>query len=51
MLLGFLGNYLKVESETAEVVASRFGGEEFTILMPGYDDHKARSFINRLRKS
>ncbi|RAR42932.1 diguanylate cyclase [Paenibacillus sp. MDMC362] len=50
MLLGFLGNYLKVESETAEVVASRFGGEEFTILMPGYDDNKARSFINRLRK-
>ncbi|GAB6928502.1 diguanylate cyclase [Paenibacillus sp. JCM 10914] len=50
MLLGFLGNYLKVESEAADIVASRFGGEEFTILMPGYDENKARTFINKLRK-
>lgn len=50
MLLGFLGNYLKVEAQAAGVVASRFGGEEFTLLMPGYDEIKAEVFINRLRK-
>lgn len=50
MLLGFLGNFLKNECEPAEVTASRFGGEEFTILMPGYDENKARHFMNRLRK-
>ena len=50
MLLAFLGNFLKQECEPAEVTASRFGGEEFTILMPGYDENKARNFMNRLRK-
>ncbi|UNK18987.1 diguanylate cyclase [Paenibacillus sp. N3/727] len=50
MLLAFLGNFLKTECDPAEVIASRFGGEEFTILMPGYDEKKARHFINRLRK-
>ncbi|MEK3732293.1 MULTISPECIES: bifunctional diguanylate cyclase/phosphohydrolase [Paenibacillus] len=50
MLLGFLGSFLKKECKVAEVVASRFGGEEFTILMPGYDEKHAGLFINRLRK-
>ncbi|MBO2945863.1 diguanylate cyclase [Paenibacillus sp. F411] len=50
MLLGFLGHFLHEECEPAEVVASRFGGEEFTILMPGYDEGAASEFVNRLRK-
>lgn len=50
LLLGFLGKFLKDECEPAEVTASRFGGEEFTILMPGYDENKAQNFMNRLRK-
>lgn len=50
LLLGFLGDFLKNECEPAEVTASRFGGEEFTILMPGFDENKAQHFMNRLRK-
>ena len=50
MLLGFLGSFLKKECEPAEVVVARFGGEEFTILMPGYDEAKAYELVNRLRK-
>ncbi|WP_054957735.1 bifunctional diguanylate cyclase/phosphohydrolase [Paenibacillus dakarensis] len=50
MLLGFLGNFLKNECAQAETIASRFGGEEFTILMPGYNVNKAEHFINSLRK-
>lgn len=50
LLLGFLGTFLKNECEPAEVTASRFGGEEFTILMPGFDENKAQHFMNRLRK-
>ncbi|WP_106769149.1 diguanylate cyclase [Paenibacillus faecalis] len=50
MLLAFLGHFLKNECKPTEMIVSRFGGEEFTILMPGYDENKALIFINRLRK-
>ncbi|NMO96360.1 bifunctional diguanylate cyclase/phosphohydrolase [Paenibacillus lemnae] len=50
MLLGFLGKFLSEECGPADVIPARFGGEEFTILMPGYDENKAWDFVNRLRK-
>lgn len=49
-LLAFIGQYLKEECNTVSAIASRYGGEEFTILLPGYDSQKAFLFINRLRK-
>lgn len=49
-LLGLMGQILKEESEMAGISASRYGGEEFSLLMPGYDTQQALEFINRLRK-
>lgn len=50
LLLSYLGNFLKKECEPVEAVPARFGGEEFTILMPGYNETKASAFVNQLRK-
>ncbi|MFB5678279.1 diguanylate cyclase [Paenibacillus terreus] len=49
-LLGFLGNLLKKETENTRITASRYGGEEFTLLMPGYSAEQAYEVINRIRK-
>jgi diguanylate cyclase (GGDEF)-like protein len=49
-LLGFLGNLLKKETENTRITASRYGGEEFTLLMPGYSADQAYEVINRIRK-
>lgn len=49
-LLAFVGQYLKKECNAVSAIASRYGGEEFTILLPGYDSHRAFLFINSLRK-
>ncbi|MCJ8012014.1 diguanylate cyclase [Paenibacillus sp. KQZ6P-2] len=49
-LLGLLGSILKEEAAKAGVTASRYGGEEFTLLMPGYTEHEALDLVNRLRK-
>lgn len=49
-LLALTGKILKEESEAVGAVASRYGGEEFTVLMPTYDEQKAFILINRIRK-
>lgn len=49
-LLGLLGSIFKEEAEQAGVTASRYGGEEFTLLMPGYTEEEALVFVDRLRK-
>ncbi|MDO7906797.1 diguanylate cyclase [Paenibacillus sp. JX-17] len=49
-LLGFLGERLKQESEGSEVTVSRYGGEEFTLLMPGMELEEAYRYIDRIRK-
>jgi len=49
-LLGLLGSILKEEADQAGITASRYGGEEFTLLMPGYTEQEALAFVNRLRK-
>ncbi|MDP4096042.1 diguanylate cyclase [Paenibacillus sp. P96] len=49
-LLGFLGNLLKKETEGTPITASRYGGEEFTLLMPGYTAEQAYNVVNRIRK-
>lgn len=50
LLLNYLGNFLKKECEPVGAVPARFGGEEFTILMPGYNEISASAFVNQLRK-
>ncbi|MEF3355207.1 diguanylate cyclase [Paenibacillus sp. GYB006] len=50
LLISFLGSMLKEETKDTSIVASRYGGEEFTLLMPGYDYEKARHFVDKLRK-
>ncbi|GIP28373.1 hypothetical protein J23TS9_35030 [Paenibacillus sp. J23TS9] len=49
-LLGLLGSILKEEAALAGITASRYGGEEFTLLMPGYTEQEALIFVNTLRK-
>ncbi|MDR0269077.1 diguanylate cyclase [Paenibacillus sp.] len=49
-LLGLLGSILNEEATQAGVTASRYGGEEFTLLMPGYTEKEALVFVNHLRK-
>lgn len=49
-LLGLLGSILKEEAEQANITASRYGGEEFTLLMPGFTEQEALVFVDRLRK-
>ncbi|WP_042204828.1 bifunctional diguanylate cyclase/phosphohydrolase [Paenibacillus durus] len=50
-LIVFLAELLKKECGGAEMVVSRYGGEEFTILMPSHDTEQAKSFLDRLRKT
>lgn len=49
-LISFLGSLLKEETKDTPIIASRYGGEEFTLLMPGYAIEEARSFVDRIRK-
>lgn len=49
-LLGLLGSILKETAAQAGITASRYGGEEFTLLMPGYNEHEALLLVNALRK-
>lgn len=49
-LISFLGALLKEETKDTPIIASRYGGEEFTLLMPGYPIGEARSFVDRIRK-
>jgi diguanylate cyclase (GGDEF)-like protein len=50
-LIVFLAELLKRETGTTEIIVSRYGGEEFTLLMPGHDAASAQLFIERLRKT
>ncbi|AHV95244.1 bifunctional diguanylate cyclase/phosphohydrolase [Paenibacillus sabinae] len=50
-LIVFLAELLKKECGGAEMVVSRYGGEEFTLLMPSYDTDQAKDFLDRLRKT
>ncbi|MGN7359594.1 bifunctional diguanylate cyclase/phosphohydrolase [Paenibacillus sp. SAF-054] len=49
-LLALLGTVLQEVAVQAGVTASRYGGEEFTLLMPGYNEHEALLLVNALRK-
>ncbi|MCZ1263758.1 MULTISPECIES: diguanylate cyclase [Paenibacillus] len=49
-LLALLGDFLSRKTEGTSVTAFRYGGEEFTLLMPGMDLDEAYAFMNKLRK-
>ncbi|CAM2940130.1 MULTISPECIES: bifunctional diguanylate cyclase/phosphohydrolase [Paenibacillus] len=49
-LLALLGDFLSRKTEGTPVTAFRYGGEEFTLLMPGMDLDEAYAFMNKLRK-
>ncbi|MFS0873369.1 diguanylate cyclase [Paenibacillus xylanilyticus] len=49
-LLALLGDFLNRKTEGTQVTAFRYGGEEFTLLMPGMELDEAYTFMNRLRK-
>ncbi|MDN4602578.1 diguanylate cyclase [Paenibacillus sp. F6_3S_P_1C] len=49
-LLALLGDFLIRKTESTQVTAFRYGGEEFTLLMPGMDLDEAYAFMNKLRK-
>jgi diguanylate cyclase (GGDEF)-like protein len=50
-LIVFLAELLKKESKDTEIIVSRYGGEEFTLLLPSHDTVQAKLFIERLRKT
>lgn len=50
-LIVFLAELMKKASEGTDIIVSRYGGEEFTLLMPGYDPASAKQFVERLRKT
>ncbi|MEJ9163774.1 diguanylate cyclase [Paenibacillus graminis] len=50
-LIVFLAELLKRETENTNIIVSRYGGEEFTLLMPGYDALAAKNFMESLRKT
>ena len=39
-----------VEKLRADAVSGRWGGEEFMIMLPGYDQKAAAEFADKLRK-
>ncbi|MGR6541548.1 bifunctional diguanylate cyclase/phosphohydrolase [Paenibacillus tundrae] len=49
-LLAFFGEFLIQRTENTTVTAFRYGGEEFTLLMPGMELDDAYTFMNKLRK-
>ncbi|MGC5775437.1 bifunctional diguanylate cyclase/phosphohydrolase [Paenibacillus pabuli] len=49
-LLALLGDFLNQKTEGSNITAFRYGGEEFTLLMPGMDLDQAYAFMNKLRK-
>jgi len=49
-LLALLGDFLNRKTEGTPVTAFRYGGEEFTLLMPGMELDEAYTFMNKLRK-
>ncbi|MBT2289938.1 diguanylate cyclase [Paenibacillus albidus] len=50
-LIVFLAELFKKATTDTEIIVSRYGGEEFTLLMPGYDSLTAKQFIEDLRKN
>ncbi|WP_410513217.1 diguanylate cyclase [Paenibacillus sp. BR2-3] len=50
-LIVFLAEMLKNETTDSEIIVSRYGGEEFSLLLPSHDTVQAKSFIDRLRKT
>ncbi|MFS0859337.1 MULTISPECIES: diguanylate cyclase [Paenibacillus] len=49
-LLALLGDFLSRKTEGTPITAFRYGGEEFTLLMPGMELDEAYAFMNKLRK-
>ncbi|WP_017691018.1 diguanylate cyclase [Paenibacillus sp. PAMC 26794] len=49
-LLSLLGDFLMRKTEGTPVTAFRYGGEEFTLLMPGMELDESYKFMNKLRK-
>jgi len=49
-LLALLGDFLMRKTEGTPVTAFRYGGEEFTLLMPGMALDESFKFMNKLRK-
>ncbi|PRA01755.1 MULTISPECIES: diguanylate cyclase [unclassified Paenibacillus] len=49
-LLALLGDFLMRKTEGTPVTAFRYGGEEFTLLMPGMELDESYRFMNKLRK-
>lgn len=49
-LLGFLGEILKKETSGTNIIVSRYGGEEFTLLMPDHTAEQAYETVNAIRK-
>nr|WP_191089592.1 MULTISPECIES: diguanylate cyclase [Paenibacillus] len=49
-LIVFLAELLQQSCSDAGIIVSRYGGEEFTLLMPGHDSARAHHFIDTLRR-
>ncbi|WP_336764009.1 bifunctional diguanylate cyclase/phosphohydrolase [Paenibacillus sp. USHLN196] len=49
-LLALLGDFLVRKTEGTPITAFRYGGEEFTLLMPGMELDESYKFMNKLRK-